>query len=69
MGRFKYLSIIPKVFKGTHASIKGINFYRTKEVVIQSSEPTLAQVSGEVIEGHKEFTITLLPKSLKLIVP
>ena len=69
MGRFKYLSIIPKVFKGTHASIKGINFYRAKEVVIQSSEPVLAQASGEVIEGQKEFTITLLPKSLKLIVP
>jgi len=69
MGRFKYLSIIPKVFKGTHASIKGINFYRAKEVVIQSSEPVLAQVSGEVIEGQKEFNITLLPKRLKLIVP
>ena len=69
MGRFKYLSIIPKVFKGTHASIKGVNFYRAKEVIIQSSESILAQVSGEVIEGQKEFTITLLPKSLKLIVP
>ncbi len=69
MGRFKYLSIIPKVFKGTHASIKGVNFYRAKEVVIQSSEPVLAQVSGEVIEGQKEFSITLLPKILKLIVP
>ncbi len=69
MGRFKYLSIIPKVFKGTHASIKGINFYRAKEVVIQSSEPVLAQVSGEVIEGQKNYIITLLPKSLKLIVP
>jgi len=69
MGRFKYLSIIPKVFKGTHAGIKGVNFYRAKEIVIQSSEPVLAQVSGEVIEGQKEFSITLLPKSLKLIVP
>jgi len=69
MGRLKYLMSIPKVFKGTHESIKGINFYRAKEIVIQSSEPTLAQVSGEVIEGQKEFTITLLPKSLKLIVP
>jgi len=69
MGRFKYLSSIPKVFKGTHESIKGINFYRAKEVVIQSSELILAQVSGEVIEGQKEFTITILPKRLKLIVP
>jgi len=69
MGRLKYLMSIPKVFKGTHESIKGINFYRAKEVVIQSSEPVLAQVSGEVIEGQKKFTITLLPKSLKLIVP
>jgi YegS/Rv2252/BmrU family lipid kinase len=69
MGRFKYLSIIPKVFKGTHASIKGIKFYRAKEVVIESSEPVLAQVSGEVIEGQKNYIITLLPKSLKLIVP
>jgi len=69
MGRFKYLSIIPKVFKGTHKSIKGIHFYKAKEVIIQFSEPVLAQVSGEVIEGQKEFTIILLPKSLKLIVP
>ena len=69
MGRFKYLSIIPKVFKGTHASIKGINFYRAKEVAIQFSEPVLAQTSGEVIEGQKNYIITLLPKSLKLIVP
>lgn len=69
MGRFKYLSIIPKVFKGTHASIKGVNFYRAKEVIIQSSEPVLAQVSGEVIGGQKNYIITLLPKSLKLIVP
>jgi diacylglycerol kinase (ATP) len=69
MGRLKYLMSIPKVFKGAHESIKGINFYRAKEVVIQSSEPILAQVSGEVIEGQKEFTITLLPKRLKLIVP
>ena len=69
MGRFKYLMSIPKLFKGTHASIKGVNFYRAKEVVIQSSEPVLSQVSGEVIEGQKNYIITLLPKSLKLIVP
>ncbi|GAG17064.1 unnamed protein product, partial [marine sediment metagenome] len=69
MGRFKYLSILHKVFKGTHASIKGINFYKAKEVVIQFSEPVLAQTSGEVIEGQKNYIITLLPKSLKLIVP
>jgi YegS/Rv2252/BmrU family lipid kinase len=69
MGRIKYLMSIPKVFKGTHESIKGINFYRAKEITIQSSELLLAQVSGEVIEGQKEFSITLLPKSLKLIVP
>ena len=69
MGRLKYLMSIPKVFKGTHKSIKGISFYRAKEIVVQSSEPILAQISGEVIEGQKEFSITLLPKSLKLIVP
>jgi len=69
MGRFKYLRFIPKVFIGTHASVKGIYFYRAKEIVIQSSKPILAQVSGEVIEGQKEFSITILPKSLKLIVP
>jgi len=69
MGRFKYLSIIPKVFKGTHGSIKGISFYKAKKIIVQSSEPILAQVSGEVIEGQKNYTITLQPKRLKLIVP
>ena len=69
MGRLKYLMSIPKVFKGTHKSIKGISFYRAKEIVVQSSEPILSQISGEVIEGQKKYTITLLPKRLKLIVP
>jgi len=69
MGRFKYLSIIPKVFKGIHGGIKGISFYKAKEIIVQSSELILAQVSGEVIEGQKKFTITLQPKKLKLIVP
>ncbi len=69
MGRFKYLSIIPKVFKGTHGGIKGVSFYKAKEVIVQSSELILAQVSGEVIEGQKKFTVTLQPKRLKLIVP
>jgi len=69
MGRFKYLSIIPKVFKGVHGGIKGVSFYKAKEIIIQSSEPILAQVSGEVIEDQKKFTIALQPKSLKLIVP
>lgn len=69
MGRFKYLSIIPKVFKGTHGGIKGISFYKAKEIIVQSSELILAQVSGEVIEGQKKFTVTLQPKRLKLIVP
>lgn len=69
MGRLKYLMSIPQVVKGEHASIKGVNFYRVKEIIIEFPEPILAQVSGEVIEGQKEFSITLLPKSLKLIVP
>jgi diacylglycerol kinase (ATP) len=68
MGRLKYLMSIPKVFKGTHKNIKGISFYRAKEIVVQSSEPILAQISGEVMEGLKEYTITLLPKRLKLMV-
>jgi len=69
MGRFKYLASIPKLFKGTHGTIKGIKFYRAKEIVIRSSAPILAQVSGEVIEGQKNYIITLLSKRLKLIVP
>ncbi len=69
MGRFKYLASIPKLFKGTHGTIKGIKFYRAKEIVIRSSAPILTQISGEVIEGLNEFNINLLQKSLKLIVP
>jgi len=69
MGRFKYLYLIPKVFAGAHKNIKGVNFYQAKEVTVESSEPIFAQVSGEVIEGQKNYTITLQPKRLKIIVP
>ena len=69
MGRFKYLWLIPKVFAGAHKNVKGVNFYKAKKIVIQSSETLHAQVSGEVINGEKEYAITLQQKRLKLIVP
>ncbi|GAB4117841.1 MAG: diacylglycerol kinase family lipid kinase [Candidatus Caldatribacteriota bacterium] len=69
MGRLKYILSIPKVCQGTHKSIKGVTFYRAKEIIIESSYPILAQVSGEIIESQNKFTITSLPKRLKLIVP
>ena len=69
LGRLKYLAIIPKAIKGTHEKVKGIHFYKTKEIIIQSEKPIMAQVSGEEIKEQKQFNITVLPKSLKLIVP
>jgi len=69
LGRLKYLTIIPKAIKGTHEKVKGVHFYKTEEITIQSVKPIMAQVSGEVIKEQKQFNITVLPKSLKLIVP
>ena len=69
LGRLKYLSIIPEAIKGTHEKVKGVHFYKTKEIIIQSEKPMMAQVSGEEIKEQKQFNITVLPKSLKLIVP
>lgn len=69
LGRLKYLTIIPEAIKGTHEKVKGVYFYKTEEITIQSAKPIMAQVSGEVIKEQKQFKITILPKSLKLIVP
>ena len=69
LGRMKYLALIPKAMKGTHEQVKGVHFYKTGEIIIQSEKPVRGQVSGEVIEAEKEFKISIVPKSLELIVP
>ncbi len=69
LNRLKYLALIPQAIKGTHEKVKGVYFFKTKEIVVQSAKPIMAQVSGEVIKEQKEFKINILPKCLKLIAP
>jgi len=69
LGRLKYLLLIPKAIKGTHENVRGVLFYKTKEIEIESKEPLKGQVSGEIIKEQKKFKITLVPKCLELIVP
>jgi len=65
--RFLYL---PRVMKGTHLNIKGVNLYRTDEVTISSDAELKVHVDGEMTDiNTHHFTVKLHKKAINLIVP
>jgi YegS/Rv2252/BmrU family lipid kinase len=67
MQRFFHL---PKMTKGTHLKVKGVNIYRTDNVTISSESGLKVHVDGEMININTDrFDVKLLKKKLNLIVP
>jgi len=73
LGDFKLLHRffhLPKVPKGTHFAVKGVELYQTDEITISSDSNLKIHIDGEMtdISSH-HFTIKILEKKLNLIVP
>lgn len=65
--RFQHL---PKVIKGTHLSVKGVESYRTKEITISSDDDVKVHIDGEMMNVNtKHFTVKIYKHALQLIVP
>lgn len=65
--RFQHL---PKVIKGTHLNLNGVELYRTKEITIATDDDVKVHVDGEMTYVNtKSFTIKLYKQALQLIVP
>jgi YegS/Rv2252/BmrU family lipid kinase len=68
VGRFKILTLFPKVIKGTHAEIKEVSFYSGSKVRIESDEEIAFNIDGEITKG-KEAEFKMIKNGIKIIYP
>jgi YegS/Rv2252/BmrU family lipid kinase len=68
-GRWYALSHLPRFLKGTHLSMPEVHMYTGTEVEIESAEDLSAHVDGELLPEQSKFSIQILPKQLRIIVP
>jgi YegS/Rv2252/BmrU family lipid kinase len=66
----RFLMAIPRVIRGTHAGMKEVTMFRTRELRIRTPErPLLLHLDGELREpGGHECVVKLEPKKLNVLV-
>ncbi len=67
LGKIEFLRTTPTVYEGTHVQHPKVSVFRAREVDVQSEDPLLLQVEGEVC-GHTPLHFALLPQALTLRV-
>jgi len=68
--RWWILRNIFRAIKGTLRELKEVDIFPgARALTISSPENLLCQIDGEILPAAKEFTISILPKALKVIVP
>lgn len=68
VGRLKILRLFPKVIKGTHESIKEVNFKSGKVVRINSEQDLAFNIDGEIIRG-KEAEFQIIKHGVQVVIP
>jgi YegS/Rv2252/BmrU family lipid kinase len=68
VGRFKILTLFPKVIKGTHAEIKEVSFYSGSKIKIDSEDHIAFNIDGEITRG-KEAKFRIIKNGIKIICP
>jgi YegS/Rv2252/BmrU family lipid kinase len=66
--KWRYLSSLPKVFKGTHVESEDLTILRGREVAFHADRPFRAYADGDPI-AELPVTIRVVPRSLKVLVP
>lgn len=73
IGHFRLLKRflhLPKVIKGTHLKVEGVEIYRTSEITMMTDAAVKVHVDGEMTNvNSKRFIIKIHKRALKLIVP
>jgi YegS/Rv2252/BmrU family lipid kinase len=69
VSKWRFLTrVLPKVFDGSHVQLPEIGVHRAAEVVIEADRPFAVYADGDHI-ADLPATVTLLPRSLNVIVP
>ncbi len=68
VGKFRFLSNLPKVFKGTHVDREEVRVFRAPFLDLEASRPFAVYADGEHITDTP-VSLRLLPRALGVIVP
>jgi diacylglycerol kinase (ATP) len=66
----RFLVAIPRVMRGTHAGMKEVTLFRTREVTLRAPEtPLLLHLDGELrAPAVHECTVSIAPGRLNVLV-
>jgi YegS/Rv2252/BmrU family lipid kinase len=68
VGKLKILGLFPKVIKGTHETIKEVNFKSGKVVRIYSKIKLAFNIDGEIIRGN-EAEFQIIKRGVQIVIP
>ena len=68
VGKLTFLRGMPKIFKGEHREILGVEEWRASEAHIAADRPFTAYADGDPI-AELPVTVSVLPRALRVIAP
>jgi YegS/Rv2252/BmrU family lipid kinase len=68
VGKLRFVSNLPKVFKGTHVERDEVTVFRTPRLELSASRPFAVYADGEHITDLP-VSLRLLPRALKVLAP
>lgn len=68
ISKLKFLSVFPRVYKGTHTSLEAAHFLRGKHIQIATAKPLDIHMDGESA-GFSPVVLEVLPAAIQVIVP
>lgn len=67
-GKKRAVKILLCATKGTHIGLPEVSFYRTPFLTVSSPRPLPCEADGEVLPAEKKYEISILPRTLKVLV-
>lgn len=66
LGRLRFVQTFPRIFRGTHVSVAGIDQVRARRVTLEATDPIDVMVDGEVVTIAPR-QLEVLPRSLRVM--
>jgi diacylglycerol kinase (ATP) len=67
--KFKALSTVSRVLAGKHEQRPDVSVFKSKEMIIQASEPVSFFGDGELLCESTELRIRIRPSSVRILIP
>lgn len=70
MAKWRVLTIVPRLFKGTHLSHPLVTHGRTRRLTVESEPGTPIHADGEIVsESERRVEYEILPRRLRVLAP